>query len=196
MAWSSAPMPTADVVQKIIVDSESMVHLFVPLTDAGLTSGGLMYAAGSHENGMRMRDWSHTYSDMLDESHPGKEHYAVLGAQGSVEVLEADSLEKWSSVEEFDLQPGDVVAHTPLTWHRAQNNTSPHTRWTIEMKFQDARFPHPASNGVDDGGRRPGPAGDLLLRSELRPEEVIDSVERFVNVVLHEQAQFQPDNGM
>jgi ectoine hydroxylase-related dioxygenase (phytanoyl-CoA dioxygenase family) len=66
------------------------------------------------------------------------------------------------------MKKGDVLIVDQMTYHRSTANTSDLVRWSIDIRYQDARLPT-GIGGVSH-----------LLRSEVRPEAVID-LDDFMN---------------
>jgi ectoine hydroxylase-related dioxygenase (phytanoyl-CoA dioxygenase family) len=100
---------------------EQIISLWVPFDTTTPESGGVYYAKGSHR-------WNQLIHD-----------YNYSPAPGDVDMPDPSTFE----LLEWTLEPGDVIAHHPLTVHGSEGNSSATLRRravSIRYAGDDARF--------------------------------------------------------
>ncbi|MCY0992552.1 phytanoyl-CoA dioxygenase family protein [Nannocystis sp. ILAH1] len=94
------------------VSGDALVTMWVPLDVVTRESGAVVYARGSHRWGRVAKRW----------------RFARDGAApASAAPLEAEEIRD-ASFMYWDMQPGDVLVHHPLTVHASGGNATPTTR--------------------------------------------------------------------
>lgn len=136
-----------------------LISMWIALSPVTTENSGLQYVAGSHRWGKMFRAVTPDYDpNLADESMP------VCPDYGSDAGDQAGKLLSW------DMQPGDVLCHHPLTVHGASGNKSTtETRIGLSVRFlgQDVQWdPRPRTMRLrHDPGVQPGafPADDVAL---------------------------------
>ena len=96
------------------VQDDRLVTLWVPLDPVTRESGAVIYARGSHRWGRVAKRWRMARTGDAADAPPA----APIDAE---EIGDASFIH-------FDMQPGDVLAHHPLTVHGSFANHTTHTR--------------------------------------------------------------------
>lgn len=107
--------------------------LHIPLTTETSEKGALMYALGSHEDGLDPQFWSQRW---------------LFGMPLPPYEFNADH----SAVKTMETQPGDALVHSTLVHHGTCPNVGTEVRWHIEVGVQ-----HPEYQYLDDEHRIPFP---------------------------------------
>ncbi len=98
-------------------DLDRVLTCWVPLVPVDRASGCLEVATGSHRGGLRPS--------------------VRLPRNGLVGVADADVAHY--PVSAVVMQPGDVLVFNELTYHRSLDNHSQQVRWSLDIRFADAR---------------------------------------------------------
>lgn len=93
---------------------EDIVSLWVALTPVNRATSGVQYVAGSHR-------WNTMYQAITPDNDPAFMDPALSPCPNYSDPATAGDL----NVLSWDMQPGDVLAHHPLTVHGASGNASP-----------------------------------------------------------------------
>lgn len=104
------------------VRGAELVTLWVPLDPVTPANGAVVYARGSHRWGREAKRWRmpRTANDTAAPSHA---------------PLDAEELRDTSFIH-FDVQPGDVIAHHPLTVHASfANQTAQTCRRALALRY-------------------------------------------------------------
>ncbi|CAE6968283.1 Redox2 [Symbiodinium sp. CCMP2592] len=107
--------------------------LHIPLTTETSEKGALMYALGSHEDGLDPQFWSQRW---------------LFGLPLPPYEFNADH----SAVKTMETQPGDALVHSTLVHHGTCPNVGTEVRWHMEVGVQ-----HPEYQYLDDEHRIPFP---------------------------------------
>ncbi|CAK0867699.1 unnamed protein product [Prorocentrum cordatum] len=114
----------SEALPELSAHADRSLVLHVPLTDETTANGALMYAKGSHRDGLHPRFFQEAW-----RSPDGEPSGSELGGGF------ADGHE---GVETLETRAGDVLAHTLFTHHGSHPNDSPGVRWHLEVGVQDA----------------------------------------------------------
>lgn len=156
---TSAPTPWHNDLPFWPFRGNDLVSIWIALTPVSKSSSGVEYVAGSHKWNKWYRavtpDYDPRFMDMSLEECP---NYSEGTADPSIRLL------CW------DMQPGDVLCHHPLTVHGASGNASPTQRrigLSIRYLGRDVQWdPRPHTMKLrGDPGVPPGafPADDVAL---------------------------------
>jgi ectoine hydroxylase-related dioxygenase (phytanoyl-CoA dioxygenase family) len=155
---TSAPTPWHNDLPFWPFRGEDLISLWIALTPVSKDTSGVQYVAGSHRWNRMFRAVTPDYDPrFMDESMEVCPDYGD-GTHDEVRVLS------------WDMQPGDVLCHHPLTVHGAAGNAST-TQMRIGLSIRylgtDVRWdPRPHTMKLRrDPGVPPGafPADDLAL---------------------------------
>lgn len=155
---TAAPTPWHNDLPFWPFRGNDLISLWIALAPVSRETSGVQYVAGSHRWNKMFRAVTPDYDPrFMDESLEVCPDYGA-GTQEDVRVLS------------WDMQPGDVLCHHPLTVHGAAGNASP-TQWRIGLSIRylgtDVRWdPRPHTMALRrDPGVAPGayPADDLAL---------------------------------
>jgi phytanoyl-CoA hydroxylase len=131
-----------------VVQNQEIPAFWIPLVDVNEKMGCLQVAPRSKNKGLvsfHQEEYSGTGFIEIDFEHTDDMEIVVC-----------------------EMKKGDVLIVDQMTYHRSTANTSDLVRWSIDIRYQDARLPT-GFGGVSH-----------LLRSEDRPEAVID-LDDFMN---------------
>jgi ectoine hydroxylase-related dioxygenase (phytanoyl-CoA dioxygenase family) len=156
---TSAPTPWHNDLPFWPFRGNDLVSIWIALTPVSKATSGVEYVAGSHKWNKWYRavtpDYDPRFMDMNLEECP---NYSEGAADPAIRLL------CW------DMQPGDVLCHHPLTVHGATGNASPTQRrigLSIRYLGRDVRWdPRPHTMKLrGDPGVLPGafPADDVAL---------------------------------
>ena len=165
-----------------VCDDELILTVWVPFVDATVERGCLEVMPGVHMGGVVR----HT---QLEAGEEGRRAY--------LEILEKDLPGERVVATPVDL--GGVVLLTNRTPHRSTPNRSNVIRWSIDIRYQNAKLPtnfpplaHARNGAASDNGAAVSdglpadapltcypPESDFLVRSRSRPEAVVRSWEAF-----------------
>ncbi|MDE2127148.1 MAG: phytanoyl-CoA dioxygenase family protein [Armatimonadetes bacterium] len=152
-------------------DKALVLTVWLPLVDANEENGCMWVLPRSHKRGV-MRHRSRTgkpYLEIPDEALPEIEPLCVPVRRGSALLL------------------------TNLTAHASFENRTNRVRWSMDLRYQSAALPTNAevTRTIDEeaalraAGAPPAcypPEADFLVRSTLRPREVIETAEGFAQL--------------
>jgi len=138
---------------------EDLVSIWIALTPVSVETSGVQYVAGSHRWGKMYRAVTPDYDPrFMDESLEVCPDYGAGAGGPDVRLLG------------WDMAPGDVLCHHPMTVHGAGGNasaTQPRVGLSIRYAGADVRWdPRPATMKLRrDPGVAPGeyPADDVAL---------------------------------
>lgn len=138
---------------------EDLVSIWIALTPVSVATSGVQYVAGSHRWGRMFRAVTPDYDPRFaDESLEVCPDYGAGAGGPDVKLLG------------WDMAPGDVLCHHPMTVHGAGGNasaTQPRVGLSIRYAGADVRWdPRPATMKLRrDPGVAPGeyPADDVAL---------------------------------
>lgn len=147
---TSAPTPWHNDLPFWPFQGRDLISIWIALTPVNKDTSGVQYVAGSHHWGRMFRAVTPDYDTrFMDESMALCPDYGSGEQDPSIRVLS------------WDMQPGDVLCHHPLTVHGAGGNQSAsQTRIGLSIRYlgADVRWdPRPHAMGLR---RDPGvPAG-------------------------------------
>lgn len=155
---TAAPTPWHNDLPFWPFQGNDLVSLWIALTPVSKATSGVQYVAGSHRWGRMFRAVTPDYDPrFMNEAHQVCPDYGD-GTDPSVRVLD------------WDMSPGDVLAHHPLTVHGASGNGSAtQTRIGLSIRYlgADVRWdPRPHTMALRrDPGIAAGafPADDVAL---------------------------------
>ena len=144
-----------------------LVSLWIALTPVSKATSGVQYVAGSHRWNKMFRAVTPDYDPrFMDESMEVCPDYGAGEGEPSARILS------------WDMQPGDVLCHHPLTVHGATGNASAtQTRIGLSIRYlgSDVRWdPRPHTMALRrDPGVAPGefPADDVALPIVWRADQ-------------------------
>lgn len=155
---TSAPTPWHNDLPFWPFQGEDLVSLWIALAPVSRETSGVQYVAGSHR-------WNKMFRAITPDYDPRfmNEAMEVCPDYGSGEHPDVRVLS-------WDMAPGDVLCHHPLTVHGAAGNSSP-SQWRIGLSIRylgrDVRWdPRPHTMALRrDPGVPPGafPADDVAL---------------------------------
>lgn len=156
---TAAPTPWHNDLPFWPFQGRDLISIWIALTPVNKNTSGVQYVAGSHRWGKMFRAVTPDYDPrFMDESMALCPDYGSGGHDPSIRVLS------------WDMQPGDVLCHHPLTVHGAGGNQSPtQTRIGLSIRYlgADVRWdPRPHTMGLRrDPGVPAGafPADDVAL---------------------------------
>lgn len=156
---TAAPTPWHNDLPFWPFQGRDLISIWIALTPVNKNTSGVQYVAGSHRWGKMFRAVTPDYDPrFMDES------MALCPDYGSGEHDPAIRVLSW------DMQPGDVLCHHPLTVHGAGGNqSSTQTRIGLSIRYlgSDVRWdPRPHTMGLRrDPGVPAGafPADDVAL---------------------------------
>ena len=155
---TAAPTPWHNDLPFWPFQGNDLISIWIALTPVSRATSGVQYVAGSHRWGRMFRAVTPDYDPrFMDEGHDVCPDYGA-DADPSVRVLD------------WDMAPGDVLCHHPLTVHGASGNGSA-TQMRIGLSIRylgtDVRWdPRPHTMALRrDPGIAPGafPADDVAL---------------------------------
>lgn len=155
---TSAPTPWHNDLPFWPFRGNDLISLWIALAPVTAATSGVQYVAGSHRWNQMFRAITPDYDPaFMDDSMEICPDYGD-GTHDGVRILS------------WDMQPGDVLCHHPLTVHGAAGNSSP-SQWRIGMSIRylgrDVQWdPRPHTMALRrDPGVAPGafPADDLAL---------------------------------
>ena len=138
-----------------------MLTVWLPLVDATVDRGCMWVVPGSHREGKVVKhqiDSAHRYLEIPEGDLPEGEAIPV------------------------PMRKGDVLLLTNLTAHASFENRSDVVRWSMDLRYQSAALPTNAAVTRLPGELSAGdtvppacfpPEADFLVRSRLRPDEVV-----------------------
>lgn len=155
---TAAPTPWHNDLPFWPFQGNDLVSIWIALTPVSKVTSGVQYVAGSHRWGRMFRAVTPDYDPrFMDDAHEVCPDYGD-GTDASVRVLD------------WDMAPGDVLCHHPLTVHGASGNGSAtQTRIGLSIRYlgTDVRWdPRPHTMALRrDPGIAPGafPADDVAL---------------------------------
>lgn len=155
---TAAPTPWHNDLPFWPFQGQDLVSIWIALTPVSAATSGVRYVAGSHRWGRMFRAITPDYDPrFMDEAHEACPDYGA-GTDPSVRVLD------------WDMAPGDILCHHPLTVHGAAGNGSAtQTRIGLSIRYlgADVRWdPRPHTMALRrDPGIAPGafPADDVAL---------------------------------
>jgi ectoine hydroxylase-related dioxygenase (phytanoyl-CoA dioxygenase family) len=159
-------------------DPYLMVTVWLPLVDANEENGCLWVLPGAH-HGEVVRHRAHPerrYLEIPEEDLPPGEPVCV------------------------PVRKGGVLLMTNRTPHASFMNATDRVRWSMDLRYQSARLPTnaeitrlPEEIVASDADAVPPacypPEADFLVRSRLRPQEVVTDPERFRQIRENHLAQ-------
>ncbi len=156
---TAAPTPWHNDLPFWPFQGRDLISLWIALTPVNKDTSGVQYVAGSHRWGTMFRAVTPDYDPrFIDESMAPCPDYGSGGHDPSIRVLS------------WDMQPGDVLCHHPLTVHGAGGNQSPtQTRVGLSIRYlgTDVRWdprPHTMALRRDPGVPAGAfPADDVAL---------------------------------
>ena len=98
-----------------------IISVWIPLVPADAENGCMQIIPGSHRNGYHPAE--------IDPSHK-----ALRPLKDPTRFGEPVTL---------PMQVGDVLFFSNLTYHRSLENTSDHTRWSIDLRYHEAGMQYP-----------------------------------------------------
>ena len=137
-----------------IVALQEIPAFWIPLVDVNTENGCLQVVPHSRNKGLvsyHQEDYSGTGFLEVDDEH--------------LEDVQIDTCE---------MKKGSILLIDQMTFHRSQPNTSDTVRWSVDLRYQDARLP----TGIEN---EPG----LLVRSASRPESVATVDDFLANQIEH-----------
>jgi phytanoyl-CoA hydroxylase len=156
-------------------DKSLVLTVWLPLVDADADNGCLWVKPEGHKAGGVVR-----------HVHPGDKPY--------LEILPED-LRKTSGRAPIcaPVRKGGALLLTNLTPHASFENSTEKVRWSMDFRYQSAALPTnapisrlPGETEADEAAGVPvacyPPEADFLIRSRLRPDEVIQSAEQFLRL--------------
>lgn len=155
---TSAPTPWHNDLPFWPFRGEHLISLWIALTPVSRETSGVQYVAGSHRWNTMYRAVTPDYDPrFVDPSMPECPDYGRDAPAGATVLC-------------WDMAPGDVLCHHPLTVHGAGGNTSS-TQWRVGLSIRylgrDVRWdPRPHTMALRrDPGVAPGayPADDVAL---------------------------------
>ncbi len=116
------------------VRGSQIMSIWVPFDPVRLDSGTVQYVAGSHR-------WGKMYAPSTFGSNTG---FAALYEKSGLEKMPAaDELLRGRTLLKWEMEPGDVLIHHPLTLHFSEGNSrSDLRRRALALRYlgDDARF--------------------------------------------------------
>lgn len=155
---TAAPTPWHNDLPFWPFRGNDLISLWIALTPVSVATSGVQYVAGSHRWNTMFRAVTPDHDPrFMDASMPLCPDYGD-GSHDEVRLLD------------WDMQPGDVLCHHPLTVHGAAGNAS-QTQWRIGLSIRylgtDVQWdPRPCTMALRrDPGVAPGafPADDVAL---------------------------------
>jgi ectoine hydroxylase-related dioxygenase (phytanoyl-CoA dioxygenase family) len=130
------------------VRGEQIVSIWLALTPVTKETSGVQYAAGSHR-------WNKFYRAITPDEDP---RFTTATEACPDFIANPDPAVRLLS---WDMEPGDVLVHHPLTAHGASGNTSSdHRRLAISTRYMGSGVtwdPRPATMSIPDAvGIEPG----------------------------------------
>lgn len=170
-AWSPVPWHQDSGYFEAYCDLGLILTVWLPLVDATEERGCLWVMPGMHKGGLffhRPDQMSH-YLEIPDEELGG--HQAVAAP----------------------VPKGGILLLTNRTPHASFENKSDVVRWSMDLRYQSAALPtNAAITRLPGEAKSSGTVGvpvacnppepDFLVRSELRPSEVMKTAEQFVEL--------------
>jgi len=156
---TSAPTPWHNDLPFWPFRGNDLISLWIALTPVSKATSGVQYVAGSHRWGRMFRAITPDYDPrFMDESMEVCPDFGAGEGDPAARVLS------------WDMQPGDVLCHHPLTVHGAAGNaSSTQTRIGVSIRYLGAQVawdPRPHTMALRrDPGVAPGafPADDVAL---------------------------------
>jgi ectoine hydroxylase-related dioxygenase (phytanoyl-CoA dioxygenase family) len=156
---TQAPTPWHNDLPFWPFQGDDLVSIWIALTPVSVTTSGVQYVAGSHRWGRMFRAVTPDYDPrFMDESLEVCPDYGAGAGGSDVRLLG------------WDMAPGDVLCHHPMTVHGAGGNasaTQPRVGLSIRYAGADVRWdPRPTTMKLRrDPGVAPGeyPADDVAL---------------------------------
>lgn len=149
-AQSQTPTPLHQDLPYWPIEGADIISIWVPFDDVRAGNGVVQYVKGSQL-------WGKMYEPA--PFTPGKARAADAGSAGYEVIEDPDALIEREQVLCWDLSPGDVLVHHPLTLHYALPNTSK----AEHRRAVALRYVGPNSQFIDRPGnfmrRDPKPAG-------------------------------------
>ena len=155
---TAAPTPWHNDLPFWPFAGNDLISLWIALTPVSRQTSGVQYVAGSHRWNTMFRAVTPDYDPhFMNPSHEVCPDYGD-GSHPDVRILS------------WDMQPGDVLCHHPLTVHGAAGNASP-SQWRVGLSIrylgQDVRWdprPHTMKLRRDPGvAAGEFPADDVAL---------------------------------
>jgi phytanoyl-CoA hydroxylase len=148
-------------------DKSLVLTMWIPLVKTTRENGCMWVMPRGHRDGRVLR-------------HAGSKKGPYL------EIEEAD-LPRLDVIP-AEMKKGDVLLLTNLTPHASFDNNSDHVRWSMDLRYQNAALPTNAkitrlAGESTEDAQTPiacyPPEADFLVRSRLRPGEVVGTFEEF-----------------
>lgn len=155
---TAAPTPWHNDLPFWPFEGEDLVSLWIALSPVSKETSGVQYVAGSHR-------WKRMFRAVTPDYDP-----AFMNPAHEICPDYGDGTHRDVRVLSWDMEPGDVLCHHPLTVHGAAGNASA-TQWRIGLSIRylgnDVRWdPRPHTMKLRrDPGVQPGqfPADDVAL---------------------------------
>jgi ectoine hydroxylase-related dioxygenase (phytanoyl-CoA dioxygenase family) len=124
------------------IRGSQIVSIWVPFDPSTIASGVVQYLAGSHL-------WGRSFAPRPFGVDPGRRFERQIAAGGLEPVPDVESDRGAHRILAWDLEPGDVILHHPLTLHFAMGNgTARCRRRALSLRYvgEEARwYQNPAS---------------------------------------------------
>jgi hypothetical protein len=155
---TAAPTPWHNDLPFWPFAGNDLISLWIALTPVSKQTSGVQYVAGSHR-------WNKMFRAVTPDYDPN-----FMNAEHDVCPDYGDGSHPEVSILSWDMQPGDVLCHHPLTVHGAAGNASA-TQWRVGLSIrylgQDVRWdprPHTMKLRRDPGVAAGAfPADDVAL---------------------------------
>lgn len=153
-------------------DNDLVVTMWLPLVDATVANGCLYVIPGSHRS-------------------PVVRH--TLSKDGSYLQIDPKEFPRTGKRVACPVTKGGVLLMTNRTAHASFANTTEQVRWSMDLRYQNAALPtnagitrFPREAVFDAASGVPvacyPPEADFLVRSRLRPAEVVTDPARFMEI--------------